>query len=117
MKPLAHAKNSAKKYGGHPDDYMEVHNLMDSSKAAHASMKHRMVYHSAFGIFIVEQILGTTMINSAGRVVNIRDLAEDHVLEDLGRIPSLDDWVRNMPLEPWMMGSQRGGRKGYRRIK
>ena len=32
-----------------------------------------------------------------GREVFVRDIAEQHVLEDLGHIPSLSDWLREMP--------------------
>ena len=33
-KPLIHARNSVKRYGGSVDDYLEIHNFMDSTKAA-----------------------------------------------------------------------------------
>jgi hypothetical protein len=36
--------------------------------------------------------------------VHVRDIAEQHVLEDLGFIPSLNDWLREMPSQPWMAG-------------
>ena len=29
-------------------------------------------------------------------------IAEQHIMEDLGRIPSFADWVRNIRPEPWM---------------
>ena len=32
-KPWIHALSSAKRFGGVPEDYIEIHNLMDSSKA------------------------------------------------------------------------------------
>ena len=92
MKPHIHARNSAKKYGGAPEDYQVIHDTMDSSNSAHASMRHRLIFHSAFGIYIVERIHGILMTNHDGVKVSVRDIAEDHVLEDLGTIPSLDDW-------------------------
>jgi hypothetical protein len=107
MKPYIHAKNSAKKYGGKLEDYMPIHDQMDASKSSHASMKHRVVFHSAFGIYIIERIFGTHMTNSDGARVQVRDVAEDHVLEDLGKIPSLDDWLDTMKLEKWMGGPSR----------
>ena len=30
-KPLIHARNSVKRYGGSVDDYLEIHNFMDST--------------------------------------------------------------------------------------
>lgn len=107
MKPHIHAKNSARKYGGKPEDYQAIHDQMDVSKSAHASVKHRVIFHSAFGIYIVERIFGVLMTNSEGRSFSVRDVAEDHVLEDLGTIPSLDDWLDHMGLEKWMGGPSR----------
>ena len=37
----------------------------------------------------------------------MRDVAEQHVLEDLGWIPSLSDWLREMPPQPWMAGARK----------
>ena len=97
-----HAVSSARKWGGSPEDYLVVHNLIDSSKVTLADFRHRALFHHAQGCWLAEAILGTTITNSAGRVVPVRMIAEQHILEDLGRIPSLADWVRCMRPEPWM---------------
>ena len=107
MKPHIHAKNSVKKYGGKPEDYMPIHDAIDSSKSAHATVKHRAVLHSAFGIYLIERIFGATLKNSDGKIVSVRDVAEDHVIEDLGKIPSLDDWLDTMGIQQWMGGPSR----------
>lgn len=107
MKPYMHAKNSAKKHGGKPEDYQEIHDFIDSSKAAMPDMRHRAMFHSAFGIFLVEKVFGTTMTNSEGKKVCVRDLAEDHVLEDLGFIPTMEHWFKNMEMQDWMFGGRR----------
>ncbi len=107
MKPFSHAKNSARKYGGKPEDYQEVHDFFDASKASLPDMRHRALLHSSFGIFLVERVFGTTITNSEGRKVCVRDIGEDHVIEDLGFIPTVEKWLRNMNEEPWMYGSQR----------
>jgi len=107
MKPYLHAKSSAKKYGGKPEDYLEIHDFMDSSKAATPDVRHRCVLHSAFGCFIVEKMFGTNIKNSDDKLVSSRDIAEDHIMEDLGFIPSLDKWLENMPIEKWMGGPSR----------
>ena len=36
-----------------------------------------------------------------------RDIAEQHILEDLGHIPSLGDWLREMPPQPRMAGARK----------
>ena len=105
-KALIHARSSAKRWGGVPDDYLAIHEKMDSTKAFHAEVTHRCVFHSAFGIFLIEELFGRTLTNSAGREVHTRDIAEQHVLEDLGCIPSLSDWLREMPSKPWMAGAR-----------
>lgn len=108
MKPFIHAKSSAAKFGGKPEDYLPVHDLMDSSKAAVPDVRHRALFHSAFGIFMVEKMLGTTIKNSDGKQVSVRDIAEQHVMEDLGFIPTLETWLRNIKIEPWMNGAVKG---------
>jgi hypothetical protein len=47
---------------------------------------------------------GTEMVNSDGRKISIRDLAEQHILEDyrMRFIPSLSDWLGKIAWEPWM---------------
>jgi len=113
MKPYAHAKNSANKYGGVPEDYQAIHDFFDSSKAALPDVRHRAILHSAFGIFMLERVFGTTITNSEGKKVNVRDLGEDHVIEDLGFIPTVERWLKNMPIESWMGGAIRGSRKKF----
>ena len=100
-KPWVHAASSARRWGGVPDDYIAVHEKMDSTKMAHAEVTHRAVFHSAFGIFLVEDLFGRILTNSEGREVSVRAVAEQHVLEDLGFIPSLSDWLRDVPSQPW----------------
>lgn len=112
MKPFIHARNSAKRYGGVPEDYLFIHNWMDSTKAATAKYYHRAILHNSFGIFLAEQLFGVTMVNSDNKTVSIRDLAEDHVKEDCaGRIPTIDEWFQDTgEPKPWMIGR---GQKKY----
>jgi hypothetical protein len=41
---------------------------------------------------------------STGRIVPVRFIGEQHVLEDLGRIPSVQDWLGKIQPESWMLG-------------
>lgn len=109
MKPYLHAESSARKFGGVAGDYIDIHVLMDSSKSHIADHRHRAIFHSSFGCFIVELIFGVTRTNSDGGVYSPRDVAEQHCLEDLGTIPSVQDWLKDLPIEPWMSG---GGAPG-----
>ena len=106
-KAWIHAQSSAKRWGGKPEDYIAIHERMDSTKSAHAEVTHRCVFHSAFGIYIIEEIFGRFITNSDSKQVFVRDLAEQHVLEDLGFIPSLSDWLKEMPAQPWMAGQRK----------
>ena len=104
MKPYKHARISAKKWGGTPDDYLFIHDWFDHTKAHVADMRHRMLLHNSWGIYLCEQVFGTYFTNSDGKVVQVRDVAEQHVLDDLGTIPSLDKCLAGMKLEQWMGG-------------
>ena len=103
-----HAISSARKWGGTPDDYQAVHDWLDGSKLILADFRHRALRHHAEGCFAAEALFGTTITNSTGRSVPVRLIAEQHIIEDLGRIPSFADWVRCIRPERWM------GRVGQR---
>ncbi|AOX18649.1 DUF6915 family protein [Kozakia baliensis] len=100
--PFHHALSSARKWGGRPEDYLAIHNWFDSSKILLADLRHRALRHHAQGIFQCEHEFGVTLVNSDGRVVPVRLIAEQHVREDLGRIPTFADWVRAIRPERWM---------------
>lgn len=102
MKPYIHAENSVKKFGGKIEDYLAIHDFMDSSKAHVPDIRHRAIFHSSFGCYIVEKIFGVTITNSENRTVQVRDVAEQHILEDLGKIPTLQDWLSEMNIKQWM---------------
>lgn len=109
MKPFIHSTISAKRFGGKPEDYQEIHDFFDWSKIAYPHMKHRAILHNSFGIYLCEKIFGITLTNSDGKKVSVRDVAEQHVIDDLGRIPTVEDWLKHMELtEPWMKGDKSG---------
>ncbi len=104
-KPHVHAASSAKKFGGKPDDYIEIHSLIDSSKAAICDNRHRVLTHNAWFIgVILEKIFGYTIKNSEGNEVSVRDIGEQHVSEDFkgGFVPSVQDFLGDYVLKPWM---------------
>lgn len=142
MKPYIHAQNSARKWGGAPEDYLDIHNFLDCSKAAHPDMRHRAILHSSLGCFIAERLYGvperalaaaaerfgwtdeeqdavlellrlartdatTSLRNSDGTRVEVRDIAEHHILEDMGRIPTVSDYLDGMPMYDWLGGPKR----------
>ncbi|GAB0120050.1 DUF6915 family protein [Acidisoma sp. 7E03] len=113
-----HAVSSARQFGGTTSDYQAVHDWLDGSKMILADFRHRALRHHAEGCFAAEAVFGTTITNSDGKAVPVRLIAEQHIREDLGRIPSFADWVRCIRPEPWMLranarldGEDRAGRE------
>ena len=116
MKPLYHANVSVKKYGGTVEDYMPIHDFFDSSKACLPDVRHRCLLHSSFGIFLVERVFGTYITNSDQKRIPVRDIAEDHVIQDMGYIPTVEKWLKNMPIEDWMFGLEKVKTKKVKHI-
>lgn len=107
MKPHVHAKVSVKRWGGVPDDYLPIHNFIDQTKMAMPDIRHRAILHSAFGCYLAEQVFGVTITNTEGKEVSVRDIAEEHIIEDLGFIPSIERWLSKLPIEGWMSGTMK----------
>ena len=97
-----HALSSVKRWGGEVGDYQPIHDWFDQTKAFLADARHRALRHHAEGIFLCEQISGTTITISTGRCVPTRWVAEQHVMEDLGQIPTAAQWLELLPYQGWM---------------
>ena len=104
--PLVHAESSAKKFGGKPEDYLAIHNWFDESKAYFADFRHRALRHHAEGIFLAEKLFGVAIVNSDGKRIPVRYVGEQHVREDLGRIPTVQDWLLEIRPQRWMYGQR-----------
>ena len=98
MTPLTHAKNSVKLHGGTVDDYLPLHLWLDQTKLHVADLRHRVILHNSFGIGLCEERFGPYLTNSDGKKVPTRKLAEQHVIEDIGFIPSLDHSLKHTPI-------------------
>lgn len=110
MKPLEHAEKSAKRYGGTSDDYQQIHDLLDISKSVHADMRHRAILHNSLGPFLAEKAFGTYIVNSEGKKVSVRSVAEDHIIEDMGRIPNASEFVSLIPEDQMFRFAKRPGK-------
>ena len=104
--PIEHARNSAKKFGGKAEDYLAIHCWFDESKAFFPDFRHRALRHHTEGIFVAEHIFGVALLNSAGQQVPVRYIGEQHVKEDLGRIPTAQDWLSEIRPQRWMYGQR-----------
>lgn len=117
-KPYIHAVSAVKKWGGVPEDYLEIHDFMDSSKAVFPDNRHRALTHNSWFIFVVERVFGHNITNSDGRDVSVRDICERHVLEDFGNkfIPAPSDYLEGMELQDWMNNGIKGSPTSHRKI-
>ena len=70
-------------------------------------VRHRALRHHSFGIFECEQVFGLTITNADEVSVPVRVIAEKHVIEDLGFIPTPQDWLNEMKKAPWMANSKK----------
>lgn len=106
MNSFYHARSCARKWGGDATDYLPIHEFIDSSKQVIGDVRHRSLYHHTLGVFLCEKIFGKTL--KVGRKeIPVRLIAERHILEDLGWLPSPKDYIDGMPIAPWMSGSRR----------
>ena len=96
MNAYKHAEISVKRRGGVVEDYLSIHDFLDSTKEICSDNRHRIL-HTHWGIrWVIVPIFGQTITNSDGKTVNVKDLCEqDHILPDyLNRfIPTLSDFV------------------------
>ncbi len=100
--PYHHALSSVRQWGGSVEDYLALHRWFDESKLILADFRHRALRHHAEGIFMLETLFGPTRQLSTGKIIPTRWIGEQHVREDLGRIPSFANWARCIRPEPWM---------------
>lgn len=105
-----HAQASARHFGGSPEDYIAIHEWIDQFKGAFGDVRHRAFLHHARGPWMAQEVFGRTIEvvlsdGTAKRVV-VRDIAENHIVEDLGCIPSPGDWAECMNCHVWMGGKR-----------
>jgi hypothetical protein len=92
---------AARRYGGTPEDYLDIESWMDFTKSQIADCRHRLFLHNAWGIFLAERILGVTVARASdGKVLPLRPLLEDHVVQDFGKIPTLAACLAQLAPEP-----------------
>jgi hypothetical protein len=66
---------------------------------------------NAEGIFQAERWFGLAVVNSDGKPVPVRYIGEQHVKEDLGRIPTAQDWLSQIKPACWMYGRSLASRE------
>lgn len=110
-----HARSSARRFGGMISDYLQFHEFMDQTKLHFADARHRLVLHNSFGIGLAEQVFGMTIVRASdGKEMPLRPVLEQHILEDLGRIPTLEQCLSQVTLEAWMYRNAEQLSRGYK---
>lgn len=110
MNSWHHAVSAARRWGGNPEQYLPIEEFIDSSKHVIGDSRHRAVYHHTQGVWLCQRIFGVTLeIQREHSTVHVpvREIAERHIIEDLGWLPSPADYIRDMPLATWMSGARR----------
>lgn len=105
MSPYKHAESSAAKFGGSAEDYADIHDWLDETKQYTGNWTHRALRHHAAGVQWVIERFGHSRVNSAGRPVPVKMIAEQHIEEDCGYIPTVADWLDLLKKTPddWML--------------
>lgn len=108
MNSYFHAVSAARKWGGDPAVYLPIQEFIDSSKKIIGDVRHRSMYHHTAGVWLCQEVFGVTItVGERGIQVPVRLIAERHILEDLGWLPSPKDYIDGMTIKPWMSGAQR----------
>lgn len=109
MTPYKHAESSVKKFGGVPGDYIKIHDWFDETKQYTGDWTHRAMRHHAAGIQWAIEKFGHSIVNSDTRIIPVKLIAEQHVMEDCGFIPTIQDWMRPVLESPreWMLKVQK----------
>lgn len=109
MTPWKHAESSVKKWGGIPQDYIDIHNWFDETKQYTGDWTHRALRHHSAGIeWAIKEFGHTIRMEFDGmklREVPTKLIAEQHVTEDCGYIPTPQDWLQILTKHPddWML--------------
>ena len=111
MKAFNHCKSSVKYFGGREMDYHAIHAWFDESKTHYADIRHRALRHHTQGVVECEERFGVIIYNSDNKKVPVKSIAEQHIREDLGFIPSVQDWFREIKLKSWMASTKKNIKK------
>lgn len=103
--PLKHSQSSVRRWGGKVEDYLQIHELLDSPKATMNNNTSRFLTHNTwFAYTIIPKIFGYNIVNSEGRSVDTVDIAMLHLAEDFRfrGIPTPQDFLQHMEVQAWM---------------
>jgi hypothetical protein len=103
--PFRHAESSARKFGGKAEYYLPIHNWFGESKASFPTSAIELCVITP-RVFFSQRNFGVTVVNSDRKEIPVRYVGEQHVREDLGRIPAAQDWLLQIKPQRWMYGQR-----------
>lgn len=96
--PYIHSQNSVKKFGGKWENYLPLHEFLDSSKMHEVNWQHRACLHHGLGVEIGERLFGPVIDNGDGKMVETRYILIEHIKEDCdGKVPTVKEWLDGLP--------------------
>ena len=102
--PLIHSKSSVKRWGGKVEDYLPLHELIDSPKATMNNNSVRVLTHNTWFTYqIMPKIFGYNIINSDGKSVDVVDISMLHIAEDFRMkfVPTPQDYLQHLQVQAW----------------
>jgi len=109
MNPIVHSESSMKKFKGETEEdfkqFMVIHKKMDCSKGWVPDNRHRTLTHHMFWVMeVMIPIFGDYIILSNGKRISVKDICEQHILEDyrMKFIPTPQDFIQEMKFQKWM---------------
>ena len=104
MTPYKNAQSSVAKWGGSPEDYIELHDWFDETKMFTGDWTHRALRHHSAGIQWAIQKFGHAIQISTGHAIPTKLIAEQHITEDCGFIPTPAHYLSPLAKHPekWM---------------
>lgn len=105
MSPYYHSLSTAKKFGGKWQDYIAIHDWFDETKQFTGDWTHRALRHHSAGVQWAIEKFGHTVTNSDGKQIPVKMIAEQHVEEDMGFVPTPQHYLSVLTKNPeqWML--------------
>jgi hypothetical protein len=97
--PYYHSLSSVQQWGGAWQDYIQIHTWIDGSKQFLADFRHRSLRHHKEGTLLASLLFGATITTSDNQTVSTSKIAERHIVEDLGFLPSHSKWLLHVEVD------------------
>lgn len=105
-------RHSAARFGGHPDDYQNLHQTFDQAIYHWDDPRNNLILHNSWGIYFIAALLGPTYQRPSDlHTLPTRYLLEYHVTYECGSIPSLKDNLVDVIPRAWTCSRARSLRE------